>query len=125
MTAGAGMNPSPNLNGSGGSQETIACGEQITKAPRLTGSRCLCRGCGHRFNSVTAFDGHRVDGRTGPDSVTRRCLTSAEMQYRGMSLNSDQFSITEVRRKKPVKTGASQFSAVSESTLIPSKGGAI
>jgi hypothetical protein len=85
---------------------------RLTKMRRLTGSRCLCRGCGQLFNSVTAFDSHRVDDQTGPAHAARRCLTLAEMRRIGMSLNSAQFWITEVRKKDRIKTGASRFSEV-------------
>jgi hypothetical protein len=85
---------------------------RLTKILCLTGSRCLCRGCGQLFNSVTAFDSHRVDDRTGPAHSARRCLTPAEMQRVGMSINSAEFWITEVRKKDRIETGASRFSDV-------------
>ena len=60
----------------------------------LTGSRCLCRTCGERFNSVSMFDRHRV-GRVdlAAPSYGRRCLTVEEMTERGYSLNAAGFWI--------------------------------
>lgn len=59
--------------------------------PRLTGSRCLCRGCGEHFNSPSAFDLHRV-GR--PEA--RRCLSSNEMVEAGMTRNAGGFWVSRV-----------------------------
>ena len=40
---------------------------------RLRGNRCVCRGCGHLFGSVSAFDRHQTDdGRDTP------CMTVAQ-----------------------------------------------
>jgi hypothetical protein len=96
---------------------------RLTKMRRLTGSRCLCRGCGQLFNSVTAFDSHRVDDRTGPAHAARRCLTPAEMRRVGMSLNATEFWITEVRKKDRIKTGASRFLEVVRWTSKAPQGG--
>jgi hypothetical protein len=69
----------------------------MTAPPRLklTGSRCLCRGCGEYFNSVGAFDCHRT-GRHVPinQPSQRRCLTVAEMRDKGWLLNDAGFWIT-------------------------------
>jgi hypothetical protein len=59
----------------------------------LTGARCRCCGCGGYFNSVTAFDMHRV-GRF-PDQ--RRCLGAEGMTALGMVRNGAGFWITEAR----------------------------
>lgn len=75
-------------------------------APRLTGSRCLCRGCGELFNSLKPFDRHRIGGLLG-----RRCLTPEEMRSRGMSLNHRGFWRTEPRRKERLQAVAPQLSA--------------
>jgi len=32
-------------------------------APRLTGNRCLCRGCNRYFSTVANFDRHRRGGQ--------------------------------------------------------------
>lgn len=65
---------------------------------RLSGSRCLCRGCGEYFNSATTFDGHRV-GAFGSVRApgTRRCLTVGEMLARGWLQNAAGFWITGKR----------------------------
>ncbi len=67
----------------------------------LTGSRCLCRTCGERFNSVSMFDRHRV-GRIdlAAPSCGRRCLTVAEMIARGYSRNASAFWIERTRRDR-------------------------
>jgi hypothetical protein len=70
-------------------------------APRLTGSRCLCRGCGEYFNSVKSFDRHRIDYPDG-----RRCLSSDEMHQRGMTVNRQGFWITEPQRKHRIRASA-------------------
>jgi hypothetical protein len=58
---------------------------------RLTGSRNQCQGCKQYFNSVTAFDKHRV----GEHGVDRRCRTPEEMTALGMFVNHAGFWITE------------------------------
>jgi hypothetical protein len=55
------------------------------RSPKLTGSRCLCRACGERFNSTAAFDRHRVDAVSG----FRRCLTAEEITRRGIDVPPD------------------------------------
>jgi hypothetical protein len=54
---------------------------------RLTGSRCLCRGCNEYFNSVYAFDRHRI----WASLIVQRCLTDEEMVGKGMSVNASGF----------------------------------
>jgi hypothetical protein len=75
-------------------------------APRLTGNRCVCRGCGQLFNSIKPFDRHRIGGPLG-----RRCLTPVEMHGRGMSLNHKGFWRTEPRPKDRLRAVAPQLSA--------------
>lgn len=58
---------------------------------RLTGNRNQCQGCKQYFNSVTAFDKHRV----GEHGVDRRCRTPEEMTALGMLINHAGFWITE------------------------------
>jgi len=82
-------------------------------APRLTGSRCLCRGCGEYFNSVKSFDRHRIDYPDG-----RRCLSSDEMHQRGMTLNRQGFWITEPMRKHHPQAFASRSAAAPASDPI-------
>jgi len=74
--------------------------------PRLTGNRCLCRGCGQLFNSAKPFDRHRIGGPLG-----RRCLTPVEMHGRGMSLNQQGFWRTEPRPKARLGAVAKQIPA--------------
>lgn len=61
-------------------------------------SRCRCSGCGHYFNSVAAFDEHRI-GNIMVDGVRkkipRRCLTVEEMDARGMAVNSSGYWVRE------------------------------
>ena len=70
---------------------------------RVTASRCCCRGCGEFFNSVSAFDWHRVtplsaNGTPRLRSI-RRCLTVEEMRYKGMHKNDSGYWIKEPRNK--------------------------
>ena len=53
----------------------------------LSGQRNQCRGCGHFFNSNSAFDKHR----TGEYGIDRRCRTPAEMTALGMAVNASGF----------------------------------
>jgi len=48
----------------------------------LHGRQCRCTGCGERFNSIAAFDRHRIG--TGGE---RRCMTPDEMRAAGMRRN--------------------------------------
>jgi putative DNA primase/helicase len=57
---------------------------------RLSGDRCKCSVCGTYFNSTAAFDEHR----TGPHGKGRRCMTSNEMEARGMRLSADDWWLT-------------------------------
>lgn len=86
---------------------------------RLTGSRCLCRGCNEYFNSVHAFDRHRI--WTSP--TVRRCLTADQMAGSGMSVNSSGFRITKPRRKHRVQPAPSQIPAVLRDTPMGRLGG--
>ncbi len=58
---------------------------------KFSGDRCRCPMCGEYFNSTRAFDRHRT-GTYQP--LERRCLTTAEMEVRGMSRNVRGFWIT-------------------------------
>lgn len=81
---------------------------------RLTGSRCLCRGCNEYFNSVHAFDRHRV----WASPTVQRCLTDEEMVGKGMSVNSSGFWITKLRRKHRVKAATSRIPAALRKTPL-------
>ena len=66
---------------------------------KVTHHRCQCRGCGEFFNSVHAFDKHRVgvyDIRA--PGYGRHCRTPAEMEAAGMS-NSDRGWISKAMQK--------------------------
>jgi hypothetical protein len=58
---------------------------------KLGNSRCQCLGCDEYFNSVVAFDKHRVDALC----ETRRCLTPKELLEAGLSVNKTGFWITK------------------------------
>lgn len=57
----------------------------------LTGDRCQCSVCKKYFNSTKAFDKHR----TGVHGVDRRCLSTEEMEKKGMVLNPRGYWVTE------------------------------
>ncbi len=62
----------------------------------LKGNRNQCAVCKEYFNSVGAFDKHRVfQNPKVRDWATRRCMTSDEMISSGMSLNQAGFWVTE------------------------------
>ena len=88
---------------------------------RLTGSRCLCRGCNEYFNSVYAFDRHRI----WASPTVHRCLTREEMVGKGMSINSSGFWITEPRRTHRVQPAASQILATLRVTPVGHQGGGL
>ena len=54
-----------------------------------THCRCICAACNESFNSVVAFDKHRVGTKT------RRCLTAGEMYEKGMRENADGYWCTK------------------------------
>lgn len=62
-------------------------------AGQLTGSRCEYGSCHQRFNSVSAFDLHRV----GLHAADRHCRELSEMRAIGMSLNELGFWIERRR----------------------------
>ena len=86
---------------------------------RLTGYRCLCRGCGEYFNSVYAFDRHRV----WASPTVQRCLTHEKMVGKGMSINAYGFWITETHRKHRVQPAASRMPAALRQTPVGHQGG--
>lgn len=64
---------------------------------KLTGNRCLCSGCGEIFNSVGAFEMHRVGkGRE------RRCERPESV---GMVKNGAGFWITGKMPVRPANFG--------------------
>lgn len=88
---------------------------------RLTGSRCLCRGCNEYFNSVYAFDRHRI----WASSTVQRCLTHAEMVGKGMSVNASDFWITEPKQKHRIQTATSRIPAAVRDTPLGHQGGGL
>ena len=95
---------------------------------RLTGARCRCAGCGALFNSVTAFDLHRVGPYSQLDDPTgercRRCLTVEEMTRRGMSINSAGFWIKQTRIERRAQGRARELMAtISQAPCLPKGGG--
>jgi len=92
-----------------------------TRRRRLTGHRCLCRGCDEHFNSVRAFDRHRVWGSL----TVRRCLTTGEMVGTGMSVNSSGFWITKTHVKHRVQPATSRILAALRQTPVGHQGGGI
>jgi len=67
---------------------------------KLTGNRCQCATCGLPFNSVTAFDRHRI-GSFEDATNPRRCLTAPELTAKGFTRNAGGWWITK-RRTAPV-----------------------
>lgn len=59
---------------------------------RLTGHRCQCTGCGEFFNSVSAFDWHRVTPLSANGTPrlrsTRRYLTAEVSLRNGIKLKN-------------------------------------
>ena len=54
---------------------------------KVTHSRCQCRGCGEYFNSVGAFDKHRIH-RVEKKPVYPYCLSVEGMELAGMVKNN-------------------------------------
>ena len=88
-------------------------------APCLTGSRCLCRGCGQYFNSTSAFDLHRV-GK--PEA--RRCLSTDEMVEAGMTRNAGGFLVSRVMPTHRARAVTREIPADLRATPLPSQRGA-
>ncbi|KAI3593899.1 hypothetical protein D9X30_1074 [Cupriavidus sp. U2] len=66
----------------------------------LTGDRNQCPTCGEYFNSMSAFDKHRI-GEFGTD---RRCMTETEMNSAGMVKNAEDFWLTRARTQQSVSS---------------------
>ena len=62
----------------------------------LRGNRNQCTVCNERFNSNYPFEIHRI----GQHGVDRRCMTKDEMLAAGMSLNADDFWISETKEQR-------------------------
>jgi hypothetical protein len=89
------------------------------KARRLSSVRCLCRNCGEYFNSIRAFDRHRI----GAYLSDRRCLSGGEMRDNGMSVNKSGFWITKPRSKHRLQAAPSRISAALQTTPLSPQGG--
>ena len=61
---------------------------------KLNGDHCHCATCGKYFNSTAAFDKHRW-GSYLPN--TRRCLSVAEMEAKGMCLSASGWWVTRAK----------------------------
>lgn len=59
----------------------------------MTGNQCQCPECGEYFGRVSTFDKHRK----GSYEDRRYCLTKAQMEDKGWSLNSHGFWVTAKR----------------------------
>lgn len=66
---------------------------------KLGKSRNQCGGCGECFNSVAAFEKHRI----GKFGLNRRCMTQQEMEAKKMLKNADGFWITGVFDKNVLR----------------------
>src|SRR5487761_2044910 len=84
----------PGATGAGLENTHTSNSTQIPPKLKLTGSRNQCPTCGKGFNSVTAFEMHRV----GKFGVDRRCATAQEMLEMGMILPAHGFWVTELRQ---------------------------
>lgn len=73
---------------------------------KLNSQHNHCSACGEYFNSTSAFEMHRI----GEFGVNRRCATVAEMEGKGMSLNSGGWWIERkmgqegIAKRRPAKT---------------------
>jgi hypothetical protein len=75
------------------------------------------------FNSVTAFDRHRV-GTFGTirQPGTRRCLTAPELTAAGMSLNGAGFWITESVAERRERRGRTRHSGDRQRAAVLARG---
>lgn len=62
---------------------------RIPPGCKLTGTRCRCSTCGESFNSVHAFDAHRVGS-----FEARHCFTCAELTGNGWRQTAGRFWMT-------------------------------
>tara|TARA_R110002126_G_scaffold47789_1_gene133696 strand:- start:450 stop:662 length:213 start_codon:yes stop_codon:yes gene_type:complete len=66
----------------------------------LNGDRNQCQGCKEYFNSTFAFDKHRI----GQFGIDRRCMTTEEMEAKGMCVNAHGFWIGKQMIWNPKET---------------------
>ena len=72
---------------------------------KLTGRRCQCGGCGEYFNSLGAFEKHRVGFR---------CLTVGQMTEKGMIVSKLGWWISSQGREWPVRGRGNDLESISE-----------
>lgn len=60
------------------------------KKPVVRGDRNQCAGCQKLFNSSAAFDKHR----TGDFGKDRRCMSTEQMEAKGMAVNGAGYWVT-------------------------------
>lgn len=63
---------------------------------KLTGNRCRCMACLEYFNSISAFDRHRVGNWEG-SGMNRRCRGVSEMIEREWQKNKTGFWVEKAR----------------------------
>jgi len=89
---------------------------------RVTVSRCCCRGCGEFFNSVSAFDWHRVTPLSANGTPRLRsnslCLTDEEVLCKRMIRRPYGYWIKESRNKHRLSTVAATIKAALAASLI-------
>jgi len=66
----------------------------------LRGDRNQCQGCKEYFNSTFAFDKHRI----GQFGINRRCMTTEEMEAKGMCVNAHGFWVGKQMDWNPKET---------------------
>jgi hypothetical protein len=66
----------------------------------LNGDRNQCQGCKEYFNSTFAFDKHRI----GQFGIDRRCMTTEEMEAKGMCVNTHGFWVGKQMDWNPKET---------------------
>lgn len=63
---------------------------------KVGNKRCQCAECGEYFNSVPAFDKHRIH-RIDKKPVTPYCLSVEGMTLSGMAKNAAGYWVTALR----------------------------
>ena len=70
---------------------------------KLTGRRNQCPGCSEYFNSLTAFDAHRV-GEFGLNSYNENILPFPQMHYEHLYKRIHSGNITDEQQQKIAKS---------------------
>jgi len=73
--------------------------QSISADPKLphNSNYCLCPACDEYFNSVYAFDLHRI-GTHGKD---RGCMNMDQMLGKGMAVNNKGYWISKIKESGP------------------------